>query len=271
VNMSKQSLFAASALALAICTAFAQPASAPAQSPGSVEVIGLKPAPIEDYVKPAQFSRPNLSPDGRYLAVSGALARQDEPRDRRPADAQGDGDHQRRRLRHPRRPLGRQRPPRVQPRPDQHADRPEQFDGGGLFMVSRDGKEFKKLAPTVREQIDSNVKPSGGWTSCRPIPATTNEILVTGQPAQPGLAGRLPPRPAQRPDHAVTGDRPRYAEAGSSTTRACRASSWRDRGHADDGRLLPQPADAPWKEIARNERGSGTALSRSASSPTTRR
>ena len=34
---------------------------------------------------------------------------------------------------------------------------PEQFDGGGLFLVSRDGKESRKLSPTVREQRNSNV------------------------------------------------------------------------------------------------------------------
>ena len=101
---------------------------------------------------------------------------------------------------------------------------PEQFDGGGLFLVSRDGKESKKLSPTVREQRDSNVVTSAGSTSCRPSPAT-DEILVMATCA-PGFTGRLPARPAQRRTSLVSGDRPLFAHDWIlDNKRACLGSS----------------------------------------------
>ena len=261
VTMSKHSLFAASLLAAAITAAWAQPASAPAQSPGSVEVTGLRPAPVEDYVKPPAFSRPTLSPDGRYLAVSvpvrGKMNLAIVDLETRKgtaitnvADFDVLGAHWvgNDRLVFD---LGQLNSPTG----------PEQFDGGGLFMVSRDGKEFKKLAPTVREQIASNVNAIRRMEFLQTIPGNANEVLVTANLRSQDAEDvyRLDLRNGRTV--LVTNDRPPYAESwildSKGVPRVVMA------GIKDTLTTVVSyrtSADAPWKEIARNERGSGTAL-----------
>jgi dipeptidyl aminopeptidase/acylaminoacyl peptidase len=258
--MSKQSLFAASALALAFGTAFAQPASAPAQSPGSVEVIGLRPAPIEDYVKPAQFSRPNLSPDGRYLAVSvplrgkmnlaivdlqtrkGTAITNVADFDILTAHWVGN-DRLVFNLGQINTPTG-----------------PEQFDGGGLFVVSRDGKELKKLNPTVREQINSHALVLRRMDFLQTVPGNYDEILVTAnlRSADSQDVYRLDLRSGRTT--LVSGERPRFSHDWILDNKGVPrvVTSWIE----DTLNFIVYyraALDAPWKEIARNEQSSGTA------------
>lgn len=57
---------------------------------------------------------------------------------------------------------------------------PGRFDGGGLFMISRDGKETRRLSPTVRELRNRNQFVYRGYDLLRTLPANDEEMLVTG-------------------------------------------------------------------------------------------
>jgi len=57
---------------------------------------------------------------------------------------------------------------------------PSQIDGGGLFMVSRDGKEARRLSMTVRETRRNNQNVYRGYSYFRTIPGTDEEIIATG-------------------------------------------------------------------------------------------
>ena len=258
--MSKRSLFAASLLAAAITAAWAQPASAPAQTPGSVEVTGLKPAPIEDYVKLPSFATPRLSPDGRYLAVSVPvrgrmnLAVVDlETRKGTALTNFGEFDvlgahwvgNERLVFN-----LGQLNSPTG----------PSEFDGGGLFWVTRDGKDFRKLAPTVREARETSQR-YRNMEFLQTIPGNTNEILVTANIRSDDSEDIYKLDLNNGRTTLVSGDRPRFAGNWILDNKGVArvVSAWEEH-------TLTFPvyyrasADAPWKEIARNERGSGTAF-----------
>jgi dipeptidyl aminopeptidase/acylaminoacyl peptidase len=55
-----------------------------------------------------------------------------------------------------------------------------QFDGGGLFVVNRDGSTFRRLAPTLREVRNSGQYVLRGLSVHRTIPGNTNEIIAEG-------------------------------------------------------------------------------------------
>lgn len=57
---------------------------------------------------------------------------------------------------------------------------PGQFDGGGLFMVSRDGKEFRRISPTVREMRNTNTFVYRGLRLFRTIPGNDEEVIAEG-------------------------------------------------------------------------------------------
>ncbi len=258
--MPKHSLFAASALVLAISAAWAQPASAPAQALGSVEVTGLRPAPLEDYVKPPAFTRPSLSPDGRYLVVSVPvngkmnLAVVDlETRKGTAITNVSDFDvlgahwvgNDRLVFN-----LGQLNSPTG----------PEQFDGGGLFWVSRDGKESKKISPTLRESRSLNQR-HRNMDFLQTIPGNTNEILVTANIRAEDSEDvyRLDLRSGRTT--LVSGDRPLHAGEWILDSKGVPrvVTAW-----VQDTLTFiiyyRGSADSPWKEIGRNERTSGTAF-----------
>ncbi|MCE9659977.1 MAG: S9 family peptidase [Burkholderiales bacterium] len=258
--MSKHSLFAASALALAISAAWAQPAPAPVQSPGSVEVIGLRPAPIEDYVKLPAFATPRLSPDGRYLAVSvpvnGKMNLAVVDLETRKGTAITNfsefdvlGAHW----------VGNERLVFNLGQVNSPTG-PEQFDGGGLFMVSRDGKESKKIAPTVREARESNQR-YRNMEFLQTIPGNPNEILVTAniRSADSEDVYRLDLKSGRTT--LVSGERPLFASGWIlDNTGAPRVvTSWVENTLTFVVHYRAS-VDAPWKEIGRNERASGTAF-----------
>jgi dipeptidyl aminopeptidase/acylaminoacyl peptidase len=57
---------------------------------------------------------------------------------------------------------------------------PGQFDGGGLFVVNRDGSNNKQLSGTVRELRARNQFVYRGYDFYRTIPGNDNEIIVSG-------------------------------------------------------------------------------------------
>ncbi len=56
---------------------------------------------------------------------------------------------------------------------------PGQFDGGGLFVVGRDGSAARRLAPTVRESRDRQ-QVHRTLEFARSIPGSTDEVIVSG-------------------------------------------------------------------------------------------
>ncbi len=57
---------------------------------------------------------------------------------------------------------------------------PGAFDGGGLFVISRDGKETKRLSSTVRESRARGDAVFRGLSFFRRIPGNTDEIIASG-------------------------------------------------------------------------------------------
>ncbi len=57
---------------------------------------------------------------------------------------------------------------------------PGQFDGGGLFVVSRDGKESRRISPTIRELKNTNTFVYRGQDFFRTIPGTDEEVITIG-------------------------------------------------------------------------------------------
>jgi dipeptidyl aminopeptidase/acylaminoacyl peptidase len=156
--------------------AYAQPAAAPADPSPSAAA----PFPIRDYMRFPDYAEPVLSPNGKYLAALVPLkdrvnlavidleARKSNiltsitafdvinPRwvgnDRLVFS------------------MGLQNSPTG----------PGQFDGGGLFMVSRDGKESRVLSPTFREMRRTNQSVARSLSFLATLPDNDREILVSG-------------------------------------------------------------------------------------------
>jgi len=57
---------------------------------------------------------------------------------------------------------------------------PGQFDGGGLFVIGRDGSGSRRLAPTVRETRARNQFVYRGLEVLRTIPGNNDEIIAAG-------------------------------------------------------------------------------------------
>jgi dipeptidyl aminopeptidase/acylaminoacyl peptidase len=164
------------AATLCLLTAF----GVAAQSPASPAAQELKPLTVEDFLKPAAFAGPTLSRNGRYFAVTIPIngrrnlavidleTRKGTAltnfRDFDVLNVTWVGND---RLLYT---LGQQNSPTG----------PGQFDGGGLFMVSRDGKDLRKLSPTVREVVSQNQYVYRGYTILRTLPGSDEEIIATG-------------------------------------------------------------------------------------------
>jgi dipeptidyl aminopeptidase/acylaminoacyl peptidase len=58
---------------------------------------------------------------------------------------------------------------------------PGQFDGGGLFMVERDGSGSRRLSPTIRETRSSGGLVYRGLSFFSTIPGNTDEIIASGR------------------------------------------------------------------------------------------
>ncbi len=56
-----------------------------------------------------------------------------------------------------------------------------QFDGGGLFVVGRDGSGSRRLSPTIRETRGSGNNIYRGLTMVSTIPGSTDEIIASGR------------------------------------------------------------------------------------------
>ena len=169
LGLSATLLFAAGALAQSPSTPATTAASAAAKEP----------FPIADYMRYPDFATPVLSPNGKYLAVLvpikdrfnlGVLdiaARKINMLTsisafdvRNPVWVGND------RLVFT---MGLQNSPTG----------PGQFDGGGLFMVSRDGKESRVLSPTAREARNSGQSAYRGMSLLARIPDSDREVLVS--------------------------------------------------------------------------------------------
>lgn len=57
---------------------------------------------------------------------------------------------------------------------------PGQFDGGGLFVINREGKEFRRLSMTVREFRKQNQYVFRGLDLYRTIPGNEDEVIASG-------------------------------------------------------------------------------------------
>lgn len=155
--------------------ALAQTGQAPAPTSAS-----QAPFPIKDYMRYPDFSTPVLSPNGQYLAVlvpvkdKFNLAVLDlgtrkinvltsiEAFDVRNPQWVGN-DYLIFTMGQLNSPSG-----------------PGQFDGGGLFMVARDGKSSRGLAPTVREMRNSGQRAGRGMYPIARLPGSSTEVLIAG-------------------------------------------------------------------------------------------
>ena len=249
-----------SALTLTVPAVYAQ-AQAPSASATRVDVGARRaPASLEDYLKLPQYANPTLSPDGRYLAVSTPvkgrlnLAVVDLETRKGTAltnfsdfdvlDARWAGNE---RLVFT---LGQANSPTG----------PGQFNGGGLFVVSRDGTTSRKLAGTIKESRGNNSR-YRELEMLRSIPGSSDEILASGN---------------LRADDSEDVYRLNLLTGRSTLVSSDRPT--RTFGWVLDNKLVPRVVnsqvkdtltfltfyraaeDQPWKEIARTDRTEGTGF-----------
>jgi dipeptidyl aminopeptidase/acylaminoacyl peptidase len=142
--------------------------------------VSAQPMPIEDFWRPPAFANPTVSDNGRYFAVSVPVGGKMniavvdlEARtvniitNERQFDILGVRWLGNERLVFS---LGQFNSPTGAGR----------FDGGGLFVISRDGKETRQLSPTFREFRTRNAFVYRGYDLLRRLPGNADEILVTG-------------------------------------------------------------------------------------------
>lgn len=238
--------------------AIAMSAAAMAQPTAPVTAVDAAPAPLRDYLSPPQYMNPQLSPSGKHLLVlvpvagrmnlavldietrkGTALTNFNEfdvlsPRwigDERIVFTLGELNT----------PSGA-----------------GQFRGGGLFVVSRDGKQFRTLSPTVKEARGSGSNVYRGLNFGRRVPGSTDEILATGNLRTTESVDVYRVNLVTGRSTIVTSDRP------DRTTR-----------FLADSKLVPRfatawvkdtlrytvhyrsSADAPWREIETFDEGKG--------------
>lgn len=241
-------VFAATALSLAMLAAHGQ--SAPASAP-----------PVADYFKLPTVAGPTLSPNGKHLAVSAPvngrmnLAIIDLDTRKGTAitnfgnfDVQGvrwvGNDKLVFSLGQANSPTG-----------------PGQFDGGGFYVVSRDGKSSRQLAKTVRETRASGQRVYRRMAFLARVPGSDDEILVSAnlRSADSDDVYRLDLRNGRTT--LITPDRPeRSGDWVLDDKRVPRVvTSW----IKDTQRFIVhyrKDADAPWQEIMRTDRVKGPSF-----------
>ena len=139
---------------------------------------------------------------------------------------------------------------------------PGQFDGGGLFVVSRDGKTGRQLAATVRDTRAKNQYVYRGLELVRTIPGNTDEVIAQGNLTSADSVDLYRLNLNTGRTTIITGGRP-----------TSRSSDW-----LLDSKMVPRlvvsgvkdeltrtvhyrkSADAPWEEIARYSRDKGSVF-----------
>jgi dipeptidyl aminopeptidase/acylaminoacyl peptidase len=232
-------------------------------------VAGLLPAapalaqaiPIADLVRPPAYASPVLSQDGRYFAVSVPvngkmnlaiidLEKRSVTRitDEREFDILGVRWLGSERLVFT---LGQFNSPTGAGR----------FDGGGLFMISRDGKERRQLSPTVRETRNRNQNVYRYYDVLRTLPGNNDEILVVGNQRDADSLdvyrmnvrnGRTTLLTERRPDRVIE-----YLLDNNNVPRVARSVA-RDR--LEFTVHYRKDVDSPWEPIAQYDGTKGPIL-----------
>jgi len=145
--------------------------------------LAAEPAPLAVYVTPTKYRNVTLSPDGRYLAlvtpIHGKynLAVVDlETKKTQVVTSIKDFDVLRFNW------LGNERLVFTVGRLDTPSG-PESADGGGLFVVSRDGKESRTITPTMRERQATTGGRYGAFRGLgylRSVPGSSEEFFAQG-------------------------------------------------------------------------------------------
>ena len=220
-----------------------------------------QPIPIADVWRPPAYASPTLSPNGRFFAVSVpvngkmnlAIVDLEQRSVNRITDIRDFDVRLARWVGNERLvfTLGQFNSPTG----------PGQFDGGGLFMVSRDGKESRRLAPTVRELRSRNQFVFRGYEVLRTLPGNNEEILVTGNQRDAESVdvyrmnvrtGRTTLLTERRPDRVFE-----YVLDNNNVPRVARAYV-RDRYEFIV--YYRKDADSPWEQIAQYEGSKGPIL-----------
>jgi dipeptidyl aminopeptidase/acylaminoacyl peptidase len=138
---------------------------------------------------------------------------------------------------------------------------PGASDGGGLFMVSRDGKETRTLSPTTRECRNRGERVCRGYNLIRTLPNSDDEVIVSGnmRSADSSDVYRLNVRTGR--GTLLTETRPSNAESWlldrNQVPRVVRAWIKDTQTYAIHYR---KSESAPWEEIARYDATVGPAF-----------
>lgn len=145
-------------------------------------------------------------------------------------------------------------------------------DGGGFFMVSRDGREQRQLAPTVRDLRNQGANQYRSYSFLRSLPGNDEEILAEGnfRSTESSDVYRLNVRTGRAV--LVTDTRPERVQF-SGTMESGTGASW-----VLDRNLVPRvavstlkdapvtvvhyrkDASSPWQELARFDETKGPAF-----------
>ncbi len=228
---------------------------------GALAPASAQPIPIADLFRPPAYANPTLSQNGRYFAVSVprngkmnlAVVDLEERKvavltDEREYDIIGVRWVGNARLVFT---LGQFNSPTGA----------GQFDAGGLFMVSRDGKESRKLSPTIKEVINSGATVYRGYNFLRSLPGNDEEILVTGNQRDADAVdvyrmnvrtGRVTLLTERRPERVVS-----YVLDNNNVPRVARANIKDKYSFINYYR---KDENSPWEEISRYDGSKGPVM-----------
>lgn len=132
---------------------------------------------------------------------------------------------------------------------------PERFAGGGLFVVSRDGKELKRLAPTVRESRSRNQTVYRSLRFFRTIPGNDEEIIALGNMTDAESTDLYRLNLNTGKHQLLTAGRPashtsQWILDSKLVPRV--VTAW-IKGTASFATYYRAGSEAPWREIARHE------------------
>jgi len=142
--------------------------------------VAAQPIPIEDLWRPPAYANPVLSDNGRYFAVSVPIGGKMniaiiDLEERKAMSITNEREFDILNVRW----VGSERLLFTLGRFNSPTG-PGQFDGGGLFMISRDGKETRRLSPTIREFRQRNQFQPRVYSLLRTLPGNNEEVLVLG-------------------------------------------------------------------------------------------
>jgi dipeptidyl aminopeptidase/acylaminoacyl peptidase len=137
-----------------------------------------------------------------------------------------------------------------------------QFDGGGLFVIGRDGKKGRQIAGTVRDARSKGQLVYRGLSFVRAIPGSTDEIIAEGNLTTADSADLYRVDLNNGRASLITTGRPASLTSNwiMDSKLVPRVVMARVKGTLDNVVYYRAGADAPWQELGRYDATKGVRM-----------